>query len=34
MLDIYLRHCFKIVFELVHVMGGRPLLQYKIIDID
>ena len=28
----YLGHCFKIVFELFHVMGRRPLFQNKIID--
>ena len=30
MLDIYLRHCFKIVFEIFHVMGRRPLFQNKL----
>ena len=31
MLDIYLRHCFKIVFEIFHVMGRRPLFQINNI---
>ena len=34
MLDIYLRHCFKIVFEIFHVMGRWPLFQINYIDID
>ena len=35
-LDIYLRHCFKIVFEIFHVIGWRPLFQinYILILID
>ena len=35
-LDIYLRHCFKIVFEIFHVIGRRPLFQinYILILID
>ena len=31
MLDIYLRHCFKIVFEIFHVMGRWPLFQINYI---
>ena len=31
MLDIYLRHCFKIVFEIFHVMGQWPLFQINYI---
>ena len=31
---IYLRHCFKIVFEIFHVMGRWPLFQINYIDID
>ena len=34
MLDIYLRHCFKIVFEIFHVMGRWPLFQINYIEID
>ena len=34
MLDIYLRDCFKIVFELFHVMGQMPLFHNKIINVD
>ena len=34
MLDIYLRHCFKIVFEILHVMGRWPLFQINYILID
>ena len=30
MLDIYLRHCFKTVFEIFHVMGRKPLFQNKL----
>ena len=33
MFDIYLRHCFKIVFEIFHVMGRRPLFQNELIQI-
>ena len=32
MLDIYLRLCFEIVFEIFHVMGRRPLFQINYID--
>ena len=32
MLDIYLRHCFKIVFEIFHVMGRWPLFQINYIE--
>ena len=31
MLDIYLRHCFKIVFEIFHVMGRWPLFSNKLL---
>ena len=33
MLDIYLRHCFKIVFEILHIMGRWPFFQINYIDI-
>ena len=32
MLGIFLRHCFKIVFEIFHVMGRWPLFQINYID--
>ena len=31
MLDIYLGHWFKIIFELFHAMSLRPVFQNKIM---